>query len=581
MNEKLALADYLLIGGFFAVMLAVGFYFMNRVRSLKDYFSGGNQVPWWLSGISLYMSSFSAFSFVAYSALSYKHGWVSVTIWWIVVPSIALTTYWFAGRWRRAASTSPLEYIEERYGRGLRQGLAWMGIPMTVMDDGMKLFAIGTLVSVSLGFSLAWGIFLSGTIMLLYTFLGGLWAVLVTDCIQFVVLVLAVIVLLPLSFREVGGVGGFIDKAPEGFFDLTSGDYDWVFLVVGVAFVQFLRHGTAWSFIQRFYSVRTDADARKTGYLVAALYVVGPPVLFLPAMVSRLFLPEVENTNQVYALLCAHLLPAGMMGLVVAAMFSASMSMLSSDYNAVASVFTNDIYKRLLAPRASERSLVWVGRMATLVIGAVALGMGFLVAELGEDVDLIKIMVTLFSVCLPPIAIPMLLGLVSRRVSGAGGLGGFLLGCAAGILAFLVKSIDLQSVEIDLRYGPTMATITSLATMAGVILGTLLRPDSATKRAQVDRFLDGLTNRPTETRSGIRSEPARAEAPAEAPAEPEAPAIFPATIIGVSVGSLGVLFALIVLLTVSRSDWFLSLLVALAMACTGAVFFVVGTRQSR
>ncbi len=250
-------ADYVVIGGFFLVMLFIGLYYARRMRTLQDYFSGGREVPWWLSGTSFYMSSFSAFTFVAYSELAYKYGWVSVTIFWVTIPSSLIGAYFFAARWRRAASTSPLEYIEERYGFGMRQCLAWLGIPVKVIDDGLKLFAIGTLVSSGLGFPLTQAIILSGSIILAYTFLGGLWAVLVTDFVQFIVMLVVVAVLLPLAFQAAGGWDHFVQNAPEGFFAYTSETYDWTYLLAFLIIIA-LNFSTSWSLVQRYYSVRRD-----------------------------------------------------------------------------------------------------------------------------------------------------------------------------------------------------------------------------------------------------------------------------------------------------------------------------------
>jgi len=359
---ELATADYAILVGFFAVMLAVGFYFSTRMRDLQDYFSGGRRVPWWLSGISLYMSSFSTFLFVAYSALAYQYGWVAVTACWTAAPAMLISAYFFAPRWRRATSTSPLEYIEERYGSALRQWLAWLGVPMTVIDDGLKLFAIGTLISSGLGIEkltvagfemegLNASILMSGVIMLAYTFMGGLWAVLITDCVQFVVMIVAVIALIPLALARVGGIDSFLAGLPEGFFHLTSPKYNTVYLTAFLVIMVF-SYCTRWSFVQRYYSVGSDREARKVGYLVTVLAIVGPPLLFFPAMAATIFLPGVENPNEVYMLVCKSLLPVGMIGMMIAAMFSATLSMLSSDYNAVAAVLTNDVYRPLIAPRA-------------------------------------------------------------------------------------------------------------------------------------------------------------------------------------------------------------------------------------
>ncbi|MHC4122816.1 MAG: sodium:solute symporter family transporter, partial [Planctomycetota bacterium] len=365
--NNLTSADFAVIIGFFVVMISIGFYFKSRVKNMSDFFGGGKQVPWWLGGISFYMCSFSALGFVMYSALAYKYGWVSVTIYWTVVPAMILGATLFASRWRRVAETSPLEYIEHRFSNSMRQGLVWLGIPTRLIDDGLKLFAIGTVVSVALRLELKWAIIGSGIIMISYTFLGGLWAALVADFIQFAVLIAAVVVLPFLVFQRVGGVASFIEQAPEGFFKLVSADYDWRYLSFFFVIVV-LSYSTSWALVQRYYSANSDRDARKVGYLVALLSFIGPPVFYIPAMVARVLIPNIENANEVYAIVCKTVLPVGMLGMVIAAMFSATMSTLAGDFNAVASVLTNDVYKRMLAKKASDRSLLTAGRVNTLIV---------------------------------------------------------------------------------------------------------------------------------------------------------------------------------------------------------------------
>ena len=566
MNETLSSADVIVIVGFFIVMLAIGFYFSGRMDNLQDYFSGGRRVPWWLSGASFYMSTFSAFAFVAYSALAYQYGFVAITIFWLTIPAVIVGAYFFAARWRRAATTSPLEYIEERYGRTMRQSLAWLGIPVKVIDDGLKLFAIGTLVSVSLGFPLGYAILVSGTILLAYTFLGGLWAVLITDFVQFIVMIAVVIVLLPLCYREVGGISGFLENVPPGFFALTTEKYTPGYIFAFLILLT-LNYSTSWSLVQRYYSVRTDSDARKVGYMVAVLNIIGPPLLFAPAMAARIFLPEIENANDVYALLCKAVLPVGMIGMMIAAMFSATMSMLSSDYNSVAAVLTNDVYRPLVAPNASDRSLVRVGRIVTLVIGVISMGIALLLTLTQGDDDLFRKMVRLFAILLPPIAIPMLLGLTIRSVSNAGALTGLVAGTWAGVWAFAVGMLGAEY-EILLKE-QVLVSLTVPTTIIGTLVGTLASPRPEDEGQRSTAFFERMEGKVD-------------HAPSDAPTS--AGDFSPLAIIGYSVAALGILLVLATLYSVYRESVEgagVSIVVGTAMALLGITFSVVPHLRTR
>ena len=414
--------DYFMLVGYFILMLGIGVYFYRYMKGIKDYFSGGNNIPWWLSGVSFYMSSFSVAAFIFYPSLCYMYGWVGVTLLWVAVPATLFSVLLFAKKWRRARIDSPVEYLETRYSPALRQLFAWQGVPVKVFDDGIKLVAIAKFISVGLGIPMQYSLIASGVIILLYTFMGGLWAVTVTDFIQFVVLTVAILVVLPLSINRaveaagVDSVGELVDVMPDGFFHMVSPEYNWIYVTLLAVLYCLAWSSVNWPLIQRYYCVPKEKDALKVGWLVVALYIVGPPLMFLPAMAATQFLPGLADAGDVYPLLCAKLLPVGMLGLVIAAMFSATMSMLSSDYNVCASVLTNDVYRRLIRPKASQGELVTVGRLTTAVVGLVALGTAFLMSR-GTGEDLFRTMVTLFSIATAPVAVPMLLGILTKRVT--------------------------------------------------------------------------------------------------------------------------------------------------------------------
>ena len=502
----LSAADWITIAGYFFIMAAIGVFFYGKMRRMKDYFSGGNAIPWWLSGVSFYMSSFSVAAFVFYPSLCYRYGFVGVTLLWVAIPATLFSTLLFATRWRRARVSSPVEYLENRYSPLLRQLFAWQGIPVRIIDDGMKLLATATFISLCVGLPPAQSILFTGGIILLTTFLGGLWAVAVTDFVQFVVLTAAVLILLPLSVMKAGGLSTLISALPEGFLRLTAPEYGWGYVISLILMYALAWSSINWSLIQRYYCVPRERDALKVGAVVVFLYIIGPPMMFFPAIAAVQFLPELEDAGDVYPLLCATLLPPGLVGLAVAAMFAATMSTLSSDYNVCASVLTNDIYRRLIRPDASERELVIVGRLLTLLVGTCALAVGWALSS-GKAENLFRVMVTLFSVATAPVAIPMLLGLTTRRVNNTAALLGFLVGTAAGLALFYLSRMpstavagvfwDAANSQILWRsFTVKMETLQFYFTCLGSLLGTgagmLLTSTTQSEQVRIDLFLQRL-----------------------------------------------------------------------------------------
>ena len=502
-HGNLQFPDYVMLGGYFVLMLGIGVYFYRYMHRMKDYFTGANTIPWWLSGVSFYMTSFSVAAFVFYPSLCYRYGWVGVTLLWVAVPATIFSVTLFAKRWRRARIDSPVEYLETRYGPLLRQLFAWQGIPVKIIDDGIKLYATGKFISICADIPIAYSILGAGSVMLLYTFMGGVWAVSVTDFVQFVVLSAGLLVVLPLSIGRAGGLGRIFENSPEGFFNLTSKEFGWSYVIPLVLLYGLAWSSINWSLIQRYYCVPKEKDALKVGWLVVALYVIGPPVMFFPAIAGRQFIPTLADAGDIYPTLCANLLPAGMLGLALAAMFSATMSTLSGDYNVCSSVLTNDVYRRLIRPDASQRELLFVGRATTLLIGVIGLATAFLMSR-GKAENLFRIMVTLFSIATAPVAVPMILGLLSKKVSNAGAILGFVCGITVGLGLFFLSRINREIAYFGIAWKPAAEDVilwgfalkmeivlflsTALVTLVVMTVVSLLTPPSEDARRRIEAF---------------------------------------------------------------------------------------------
>ena len=509
MEKGLAVADYAVIAVFFAVMVGVGVYYSRKSKSSEQFFGGDKSVPWWLSGVSFYMNSFSALAFVMYSALAYKFGWVPVTVSWLSVPAVLLGAWFLAVRWRRAAKGSPIDYIATRYTPKMCSTLAVLGLPMQLLDNALKLLAIGTVVGVGMGFPLFWAICISGVIIVLYTFLGGLKATLTCDFIQFLVILVVVFALPPLCLGRLASLDGgsglvhglsvFLDKVPDGFFNFTAEEtvghpsqkYTWIYMIVFFGCVGSTL-STNWSLVQRYYSTKSEKDAKKMAYLVATLLFVGPPLFFFPAMAARVFIPgldlaDTDTMNAVYATLCKTVLPVGMVGMVIAAMFSATMSSLAGNFNAAAAVMVNEIYLRLDKTATAARRMI-AARVATVLVGAGVVVLTFVMRSAQGADDLFNLTNKVFGVFLPPIALPMLCGVFVKRFSKRSGMLALVGGIVVGVAVFVVGGW-----HPFLREMVWITPITASVTLLLLVAGTALVPDKPEEREEVEAFFRQIT----------------------------------------------------------------------------------------
>ncbi len=489
---RLTSADYLVVAGYFVLVIWIGLWFRNRLTSTSDYFAGGNQVPWWMAGVSHYMSSFSAFSFIAYAQMAYTYGWVSVTLFWAAVPGCLAGGLFFARRWRRARIITPVQFLETRFNGMLRQLFAWAGIPMKLFDDALKVFATGLFVSVASGLNLQWSIVICGVVMVAYTFFGGLWALVVTDYVQFLMKVLAILLMLPLAIHAAGGIKPAFSNLPAHFLRPVNGPYGWVY-IIGFFVLMIVSYNASWSLAQKYYSVRDDREASKAAYFSVILNFLGAPLMILPAMIGRHFLPDLivqHQTANTYVLLVLRLLPAGMVGIIMAAMFSATMAAVSGDFNALASVLTQDVYHRLLRPSASERRLLFVGRWITFGLGTLTTCLSLWIAYSHQQ-SLFNLMVTVLGLFMAPTLLPLLAGLVSRKLNWQGAFAGFLCGLIAGTTMLAIQTwwhrADTAFGSIYNFEGVSLLVNTA-ATLLGMIAATLLFPRSSSATARVNEF---------------------------------------------------------------------------------------------
>jgi len=165
----LSALDFAVIALYFAVVLGAGLFMGRFVKSSGDFFSVGKRVPWWMGAISSYMAMISCFVFIAYAQIGYEDGLVGITVFWSTVFAILVGTFVFARRWQRADMATPVEYLERRYGVGVRQVISWSSVVFRVLTNAVRLYTLGIIASQFLGVSLVTGIWLGALIVLVYS----------------------------------------------------------------------------------------------------------------------------------------------------------------------------------------------------------------------------------------------------------------------------------------------------------------------------------------------------------------------------------------------------------------------------
>ena len=407
--------DYVTILLFAAGVMLAGVSFSSTGKNMKSFFAGGGNVPWWISGLSLFMGFFSAGTFVVWGSIAYSHGWVSVTIQLTMAAAGLAVGFFIAPRWNRTGCLTAAEYITRRFGVSTQKMYTYLFLFISLFTTGAFLYPIAKIIEVTADIPLNTSILLLGAFSILYVTIGGLRAVVVTDVLQFLILFAAVIIVIPLSLMKVGGAEAFLAKVPEGFFQTVSGDYTWVFIIAFMFYNLFFLGGN-WAYVQRYTSVSTPRNARKVGWLFGVLYLVSPILWMLPPMIYRVYNPGLEGleAENAYLLMCKEAMPSGLLGLMLGGMIFATASSLNATLNISAGVFTNDIFKRL-SPSTSEKGLMRIARWSTIGFGVLAIVVALLIPLMGGIVNVVISVAALTGV---PLYLPLIWSLFSRNLNG-------------------------------------------------------------------------------------------------------------------------------------------------------------------
>ncbi len=492
--------DYLVIIVYMVMMVGIGVYFSRFMKGAADYFKAGNKLTWWIGGLSSFMSAFSVWMFTGGAGKVYQEGLTGAL--YLGMTGLGTFTGYllFARLWRRSRVTTILEYLEERFNLPTHQIASWTYVPFSLLYSGTALFALSIFIAAALGLeettSVIW---IGGLIIVAYTLLGGLWAVSVTDAVQFLVLLPVCLLLVPLSLAAIGGPGRLFADAPAGYFSFPSEGLPWHMIVI---YMILLIHGQNTNPIaQRYFSARDEKEARRVSLLCSSLFVVGIFFWAIPPMCARILYPDLGALlgadvkvphEQAYVVMALRVLPHGLIGLLVSAMFAATMSSLDSCYNVMSAIVSKDIGQRLLDRSMGDRTLLRVGREATLAIGLCVIALGLYLSRHGMGA--FDAMMTLSVLTGPPLAAPMLLGFLYRKAPAWAGLFSFLCSGATSLLFALHGGLKAYLVECGgdpLYYTVAGFSVVSVAVVTFLISPLVFR-SSEEDRRRIDGFFKKL-----------------------------------------------------------------------------------------
>jgi len=374
--------DWVVIAGFFAANVGIGLFYGRRGgKSVSEFFLSGRNVPWWLAGTSMVATTFSADTPLAVTGMVLRNGIAGNWLWWNAVASGMLTVFFFAALWRRAGVMTDVELVEIRYGgkaaaalRGFRA--AYLALPINCIILGWVNLAMVKILGQTLGLGRDEAVVACLALTGLYVSVSGLWGVLVTDLIQFAVMLAMTIVLAVVSVRAAGGVAHIREALPAASLSFVPEVGSAWMPAVTFAVYMGVQWWAAWYpgaepggggyVAQRIFSARSEREGvYATLWFNVAHYCVRSWPWIMTALACAVLYPRAADPEGAYVRVMIDHLPPSLRGLMMAGFLAAYMSTVATHLNWGASYLVSDLYKRFLRPDETEAHYVRASRVAT------------------------------------------------------------------------------------------------------------------------------------------------------------------------------------------------------------------------
>lgn len=421
--------DHAMIVFYLLFMVSIGWIFRHANKNSSDYFRGGGKMLWWMAGSSAFMVCFSAVLFTGMAGKAFIDGSIVLTIYLFNFIGFVVNIIWFAHRFRQMRVDTPMEAVRDRYGPANEQVFTWLQIPLNILYAGIWLYGLGVFLTAAFGMPLELVIISVGVVVVVMAALGGAWAVVASDFIQVLTLMPITIVaaFLALSHADIGGISGFIEKLPAKNFDwslVASSQVVWLwFIAAGIQ--KFISTNNMLD-ASRYLCAKSSAEARKAAVMGTVLNFFGPIIWFIPPLAAAIVFTDLDMQalfpelgekayEGAYVAMALETMPKGMIGILLCGIFAATMSSMDSGLNRNAGIFVKNFYRPVLNKDASEKHLLYAGKLVTSLFGTFVILAALMFKSL-EGLPIFDLMLQFGALIALPYSIPLVLGMIFKRV---------------------------------------------------------------------------------------------------------------------------------------------------------------------
>jgi SSS family solute:Na+ symporter len=526
---QLTWVDTAIIVIYFVAVLGIGFYMRERSRTGEDFFFAGREMTAWVAGLGFLAANLSALELMGWAAASYQYGILAAHWYWIgAIPAMLFLGLVMMPFYYISKTHSVPGYLKLRFGDSTRTLSAFTFALMTVLMSGVNLYSMALVMKLLLGWDIHFSIWVSSATVAAYVALGGLRSAIFNEVLQFMLIWLGVLLVPILGLREAGGWSGLTESIARkvGNTDYThlwstlgsSQDnpmgIHWTGIVFGLGWVTSFGYWTTdFLVVQRVLTAKDLRSAQLAPIIGAGFKMLVPFIVILPGLLGLALLPEKlmgeaaavasngHSYNEVLPLMLARYFGPGLLGLGITALIAGFMSGMAGNITAFSTVWTYDIYRALLRPHAGDSHYVTAGRWCTVLGVLASIGTAYVVMQFLSIMDYVQ---ALFSFFIAPLFGTVLLGMLWKRATPAGGFWGLLLGTALSIGLWIWGRLDPTALSIialspdaagmaENMYRALWSWLVCVGVTVAVSLATAPVPE-----AQLDGLVYGCTRFPAE-----------------------------------------------------------------------------------
>jgi len=511
--------DIAIVALYFLAVLGIGFYLKRFTKTGEDFFLAGREMTAWVAGLSFLAANLGSLELMGWAAAAYQYGILAAHWYWIgAIPAMLFLAIVMIPFYYISKTHSVPGYLKLRFGEPARALSAVSFGAMTVLMSGINMYSMALVMKVVLGWDINFSIWVSSITVAVYVGLGGLLSAIFNEVLQFVLIWLGALLISIIGLIETGGWNGMVARIHQNW---PGGDYThlwrtlgsfqdnpmgihWVGIVFGLGAVISMGYWTTdFLVVQRVISAKDLRSAKLAPIIGAAFKMCVPFIVILPGLLGLAVLPEHltgeaqavatggHSYNEVLPIMLARYCGPGLLGLGITALIAGFMSGMAGNVSAFATVWTYDIYRAMIRKNATDDHYVRIGRWCTILGVLVSIGTAYLVMSFLSIMDYVQ---ALFSFFIAPLFGTVLLGMLWKRASPAGGFWGLLAGTLSSIGMYTWVKLDPSAIRY-VALSPAakdMAENMFRALWSGIICGVVTVVVSLATRPLPEKALAGL-----------------------------------------------------------------------------------------